>query len=227
MSDIKKLFIIGIGAYITIAVMNHFLGLGNPPPDSPSFTPVIVGDSKPKKKLLAEEVVRKNRLVPGMDFEESTFYVGTQEIARQKIVGGKIMETTGDIPDGKVKFIDEYLHTYGEEFYLKGKKHGLVETYYEGGKPKSSSNYLFGKLMAKKEFYGDGALRMEEDFEDAIFFAGEPDRETGVGKVYFRDGTLKYEWSFTNTSPSNYKKSYDQTGALTLELFYDKDGNLI
>ena len=223
--NIKKTIIIVIIAYAVIALMNGFLSSG--PTTTPEVIPVARVKEMPKKKHLAGEVVRKNRLVPGMNFEESTFYIGDQEIARQKIVGEKVVETGGEIPDGKVKFFDEYHNTYGEEFYHKGKKHGVADTYYQNGELKSSAEYFLGTLILTKEFYRDGTVRMEENYQDAMEFPDDPNRETGMGKVYFPDGTLKYEWDFVKNNTMNYKKSYNRNGELTLELYYDKNGDLL
>lgn len=225
MIDIKKTLIIVAISYGAIAVINGILKVGSSPNDNAA--PVTVSKVIPKKMPSVGEVIRKNYLVPGMDFEESVFYIGEQEVAKQKIINGKIVEVRGNIPDGKVKLVDEYRGTYGQEFYLKGRKHGPAEIYYKDGMRKSSSQYLFGQLVTYKEFYINGAVRMEADYGDAIVFLDDLERETGAGKVYFRDGTLKYEWNFTKNNPANYKKSYNRNGELTLELYYDKDGNLI
>lgn len=225
MADIKKTIIITVTILVAFGVANRFLSSCYSP--AVSSKPLGSNNPIPLKKHLPEEVVRKNYIVPGMDFEESVFYIGQEEIARQKIVHGKILESRGEIPDGKVKFFDAYHKTYGDERYLRGKKHGPADTYYDDGRLKSSSEYFFGKLILNKEFYNDGALRMEENYDDAIIFPGEPDRETGIGKVYFRDGTLKYEWNFTHSDQVHYKKSYNRNGELTLDLYYDKDGDLL
>ena len=223
MVDIKKTLIIVVSIYAGLAVINGILRLR--PSANDQVAPVVFHRA-PQKKNLTGEVVRKNFLVPGMSFEESTFYVGDQEIAKQKIVNARIVESSGEIPDGKVKFIDNYRKTSGEEYYLKGKKHGPQDTY-QDKKLTSSSEYLFGKLVTYKEFYTDGTLRMEENYSDAIDFPNEPNRETGEGKLYFPDGSLKYEWSFTKGNQVNYKKSYNRAGELVLELYYNRDGDLI
>lgn len=224
MTDIKKFIMGALSIYVVILLINGVLSFVRPSSDdaAPVFK-ARTEDRAPKKKY-AGEIVRKNRVVSGMDFEESVFYAGNEEIARQKIIHGKVVETSGKIPDGKVHFIDEYRNTHGEEFYSRGRKQGPALTYYQDGKLKAESQYLLGELTYHKEFYNDGAVRMEENYEDALLFPDEPTRETGIGKVYFPDGKVKYEWSFAKSNPTNFKKSYNRNGELTLELYFDRDG---
>src|SRR5437016_2073310 len=106
--DIKKTIIIGIIIYGAMAALNGLLHLG---PSAPEPIVVYRGPHPTFQKKPVGDVVRKNYLVPGMGFEESVFYIGDQEIAKQKIINGKIVESSGKIPDGKVKFSDEYHNT--------------------------------------------------------------------------------------------------------------------
>jgi antitoxin component YwqK of YwqJK toxin-antitoxin module len=186
----------------------------------------VIAWKAPQKKILTGEVVRKNFLVPGMGFEESTFYIGDQEIAKEKIVNGKVEESSGEVPDGKVAFIDNYRNTHGEEYYLKGKKHGPQDTYVDKNLA-STSEYLFGKLVNYKEYYPNGTVRMEEDYTDELNFPNDPTHETGAGKLFYPEGTLKYEWSFVKGNQVNYRKSYNRDGVLILEAYYDRDGDAI
>ncbi len=172
---------------------------------------------------MAQEVVRKTRLVRGSDYYEDVFYSGNQELARQKTTGRKVLEQNGKIPDGNVKFIDESEHTYGEEYYEDGKRQGLARTYYEDAKPKMESYYKEGNLLKSKEFYKNGNLRFEVSYEDARDHNKE-DSEVGIGKLYFSDGTLRYEWNLTKSLKTGFKKAYNQDGKLVYEVYYDADG---
>jgi hypothetical protein len=219
----KKLIIFLIGIYVVIVMVNGLLTLGPSSDDVITAPKINFANRVPKKKPLGE-IVRTNRLVPGMGFEESIFQAGGETICQQQIVNGKVIESDGQVPDGKVKFIDEYRQIYGEESYSRGKKHGLATTHYQDGTLKAESQYILGRLVYNKEFYPDGTVRMEENYEDAIEFPEDPTHETGIGKVYFPDGTLKYEWVFAKNNPTNFKKSYNRDGELTLELYFDKEG---
>jgi hypothetical protein len=222
--DIKKTVIIVVSIYAALALINVLLRIGPAPVEEKIV--VKRPAATHKKVTLAGDVVRKNFLVPGMGFEESTFFIGDQEIAKEKIVNGKVTEISGEIPDGKVTFIDNYHKTHGEEYYLKGKIHGPQETYVDK-QLTSSAEYLFGKIVIYKEYYTNGTVRMEKNYQDAMVFPNEPNRETGSGKLFWPDGTLKYEWSFTNSNQVNYEKSYSLNGDLILELYYNRDGDLI
>ena len=221
MKDIKKFIIVAVSIYILIVMINGILSLGRPVPENNAPIQRAVTVKAPQKYL--GEIVRKNRVVSGMGFEESVFYAGDEEIAKEKIVNGKVIEFSGHVPDGKVKFIDEYRNTYGEEYYTRDKRNGPAVSY-QDKRLVSESNYFLGQLADYKEFYSNGTLRMEQNFEDAIEFPNDPTRETGSGKLYFNDGTLKYEWSFNKGNATNYKKSYNQNGQIILEAYFDKDG---
>lgn len=174
---------------------------------------------------IAQEIVRKTKLIRGSDYYEDVFYSGNQELARQKTTGQKVLEQNGEIPDGKIKFIDESEHTYGEEYYRNGKKEGLSRTYYEDGWLKMESDYREGAILNSKEYYKNGNLRFEVNYEDAR--DDKEDSEVGIGKLYFSDGTLRYEWDLTKSKKIGFKKSYNQNGELVYEAYYDADGKLI
>ncbi len=180
--------------------------------------------SLPSRKH-SPSVVRRDRLSPGRDYLESVFYAEDVEIARQKIAGGRVVETAGNIPNGKVKFMNESSHMHGVEYYNNGKKDGPSNTYYPNGQAFEEAYYRHGRLLWRKEYYSDGSLRLEIDYQDARDY-GE-DVEVGRGKLYYRDGTVKYEWQLTNSDAEGFKKSYDQKGGLRGALYFDRDGHLI
>lgn len=174
----------------------------------------------------AQEVVRKTKLIRGSDYYEDIFYSGNQELARQKTTGQKILEQSGKIPEGRVKFIDEAEHAYGEEYYEDGQREGLARTYYEDGRLKMESYYKQGNLLKSKEFYKNGNLRLELNYEDARDNE-KKDGEVGVGKLYFSDGILRYEWNLTKSQKKGFKKAYNHNGELVSEVYYDADGKPI
>ncbi|MDP2653790.1 MAG: hypothetical protein Q8Q08_07135 [Candidatus Omnitrophota bacterium] len=224
----KKIATIGVLIIGVLLAVNWLMFLwSGPSVQQPVYVYRPPAETARRPGLVQGPVVRKNTVIPGMEYEESVFYAGDKEIARQKMIGRHILETTGQIPDGKVKFIDGYRQVTGEEFFRKGKRHGTSVTYYPDGKIRAQAEYVHGKLLTNTEYYQDGTVRMEEDYTDAREFPGTWTRETGLGKVYFSSGTLKYEWSFTNTNPVGYKKSYNQEGQMTLEAYFDKDGNVL
>jgi hypothetical protein len=173
------------------------------------------------------DVIRKTRLAPERTYEVHVFYQGGREVARQKtnVGGGTILDYSGTIPDGKVEFIDESNETYGVEYYQGGGRHGPLKELYKDGRPRREAYYQYGKLLTGKEYYQDGIVRMEEDYSDARQYKDR--REVGIGKVYSRDGTLKYEWRLTNADPVGFNKSYNQKGELVAEVYYDEYGQVV
>jgi antitoxin component YwqK of YwqJK toxin-antitoxin module len=49
----------------------------------------------------------------------------------------------------------------------------------------------------------------------------------GIGKLYWPNGKLKYEWHLTRRDPIGYKKSYNKEGELRHAVFYDEFNNQI
>jgi antitoxin component YwqK of YwqJK toxin-antitoxin module len=171
------------------------------------------------------EMIRKMRLDPSRKFSESIIFRNGQEVARFKLDKRKMDDFTGHVPDGEVKFIDESQKTFGTEFYQDDKLHGPYVEYYEGGALKRESQYRQGELIYNKEYFFDGKLRMEENFEDALYVVQGD--EVGDGKIYFRDGTLMYEWHLTNSDPNRYKRSYNKLGELVADDKYNETGELV
>lgn len=189
---------------------------------------VAVVNNKVKETVQRDSkdmVVRRTHVVRGDDFVESFFYLNDKEIARVKEVHGEIVEQTGEIPDGKVKFFDSYKRTYGEEYYEKEKREGRMRTYFETGELLSEANYDSGKLISKREYYADGTLRFEVDHTNVpLYLKG---KEVGVGKLYYQNGNMKYEWRMTNNDREGFKKSYNQDGSLRYAAYFDQTGHLI
>lgn len=172
-----------------------------------------------------QKAVRKDRLSPGRDYVESVFYLDEKEIGRQKIIDEKVMESNGEIPEGRVDFVNEFKGTQGVEYYVRGQKDGPSKTYFTGGQLNAEAYYRKGKLLRKKEYYNDGGIRLEINYEDARKDIDA--KETGVGKVYYREGTLKYEWHLTNSEKIGFKKSYNQDGELRAAFYFDENGQLM
>ena len=194
-------------------------------PLSPSAQAVFSKDavSVPSNFVQAGDVIKKTRIERGHDYEESIFYLNSREIAREKI-SKEGVQATGVIPDGKVKIINTFNNCYGEEHYKNGKREGMSRIYYPNGKLKLEAEYIAGKIQTYKEYYTNNNLSEEIDYRDARHRPG--DKEVGVGKVYYMDGTLKYEWSVTNSNRIDYKKSYNQDGQLRYEADFDSQGRL-
>ncbi len=165
------------------------------------------------------KIVKKLKFSPGRDYMEGFFYIGDNIIASQKIVADKVVEQNGSIPDGKVEVINEEDETYGEEYYRDNKINGVSRIYYSDGKLKREAVYSFGKLTKVKDYFKSGTPQMEVDYSDAKDIAGQ--KETGIGKLYFRDGKLKYEWDITESNERGYKKSYNNDGEVTSSIYYD------
>lgn len=177
------------------------------------------------QETMKGEVIRRARVARGEDYIENVFYIGDEEIARFKESNEGLSDFQGTIPDGKVHFVDEYQNTRGEEYYKYGKKHGESRSYYADGKLKAEEQYRLGQLITKKEYYNDGHLRFEVDYEDARSLGDN--KEVGVGKLYARDSLLKFEWHITRSESPGFKKSYNKDGSLRHVAYYDDYGQLI
>jgi len=49
----------------------------------------------------------------------------------------------------------------------------------------------------------------------------------GIGKIYYDNGTLRYEWNLTKALPKGYKRAYNSAGELIMQKTYDVFGTLI
>ncbi|MBN1870750.1 MAG: hypothetical protein JW847_09275 [Candidatus Omnitrophica bacterium] len=171
------------------------------------------------------EVIRETRYSPDRKYEINVFYQDGKEIARNRTTNGEVYDQEGEIPDGKVKFVNVSTETYGVEYYRNQKLHGPANIYYSDDVLKQELVYQNGKLITNTEYYHDGTVRMQEDFTDARALTNHT--EKGMGKVYFRDGTVKYEWHLTVTEPIGYLKSYDRKGNVVDAVYFDEFGQAV
>ena len=232
----KRLWIIValcFGALAVIKTINDHIGRevsmitetprhGSPAGITPAVPPAVKQESSPRRLRPGEKITRKDRLSPGRDYIENIFYLNEEEIARQKIVNDKVVESSGEIPEGRVDFLDESKKTYGIEYYVGGKKSGPSQTYFADGQSNIEAYYQWEKLLWKREYYNDGNIRLEVNYEDAREQSDE--KERGAGRVYYRDGTIKYEWNLTNSEKVGFKKSYNQNGELRAASYFDEYG---
>ena len=177
------------------------------------------------REAVKDKYLRKERLDVSREYSQSVIYEDGVEIARFKTKNHKTYDAQGEIPGGNVKFVNESKGTYGIEQYRRGKRNGDYAEYYREGQIKKKAYYFNGKIMRVTEYYIDGTVRMEVDYTDNLMFTD--DIEVGVGKVYYRDGVLMYEWSLTNSNPIRYKISYNKKGELVETKYYDDKGDLI
>lgn len=208
-----------------VSVITETPRRGSPAGIAPAAPPAVKQESSVRRRKPGEKIVRKDRLSPGRDYVESVFYLNDTEVARQRIVNEKVVESSGEIPEGRVDFLDESKKTYGTEYYLEGKKSGPSRTYFADGRSNIEAYYQWGELLWKREYYNDGGIRLEVNYEDAR--EQSDNRETGVGRVYYRDGTIKYEWNLTNSEKIGFKRSYNPDGALRAAFYFDEHGQLV
>ena len=192
---------------------------------APRVRTVDAGTKQHQDSAPEGDVIRKSRFEPNRQFMENIFFVNDKEIARFKSVGEKIYDIEGRIPDGTVKFSDLSHNSYGEEHYIGGQRHGWLREYYENGQMKKEAYYEYGRKMRNNEYFIDGTLRMEENFEDAMRYVEIP--ETGSGKTYYRDGTLMYEWDLTNMTKNRVTKAYNIKGELVEVRHFDQNGKVV
>ncbi len=158
-------------------------------------------------------------------YSVNTISVDGQQVAQFKSTDDKIFDITGHIPEGKIKFTNQTDKTYGEERFRNDKRYGEYKEYYETGQLKLEKVYESGEAKVVKQYYIDGILRMEEDFTDTL--RGVDNKEVGAGKVYYRNGTLMYEWRLTNKDKGGYNKSYNKDGGLVAVNYFDEQGNRV
>jgi len=216
------LVIAGAMAAWNQVLLKELTGAGR---ETPQVTapPVEIPPAQPDARPTGE-VFRMARMDPSRTFEQSILYVGDKEIARFKSRNDEIYDVEGQIPDGRVEFVNETKQTYGEEHYYNGVRDGAYREYYSKGNIHKEIEYFHGRMMAYSEYFFDGQLRMEADYSDALLF-GE-DREVGVGRIYHRNGAIMYEWSLTNSAERGVKKAYNFKGELEQVWYYDHNGKL-
>lgn len=214
--------VIVIVVVIAVIMANRWINTDNKKTAAPKPAAVPAPLSEPAP--LIGEVTRTIWLDPNREYEESAFFIGDQEIARFKSSGNKVFDMTGKIPDGVVKFNNQTEETYGEENYVNNKRNGKYREYYvSNNQLRKEAYYLDGELKSLTEYFIDGKKRMEFDYNDALFTVTAV--ENGVGKVYNRNGSLKYEWSLTNRQRGGFNRSYNIAGELVAENTFDEFGN--
>jgi antitoxin component YwqK of YwqJK toxin-antitoxin module len=213
--------VVGLGA------LNKWIAQKSPQSlSSPQIFPAASPVVKPKaKKKSAIKITEKLTLDPNRAFYLARFFAEGKEILECNVTDQKVYDCTAEIPDGKVEFVNETDNTYGEEYYRNGVRDGDRREYYGNEQLKKESSYLLGTLRTHKEYFMDGTLRMEQDFRDSLWL--ENNTETGIGKVYYRSGTLMYEWHLTNKGQGGYTKSYNQSGQVVTVKYFDAKGNLV
>ena len=222
--------IIFVALIIGLVMTNRWLqkeasDIASKPIDTLTVEPLFQKKQATQTKKGKGEIIRKTRFSPDRKHEINRFYQGGEEIASFKSSKAEIYDRSGKIPDGRVRFVNDSDGTYGVEYYRDEERHGPVKLYYSDGQLKKEFYYQYGTLMTCTEYYHDGTIRMEEDYSDAREHMD--DTEVGIGKVYSRNGVLKYEWYMTNNEPIGFKKSYNQRGELVDEVYYDEYGQLI
>lgn len=172
---------------------------------------------------------------------EIVYYDNGKEILKQTISeDGKIIKTTGKIPDGIVKEYDDNEKITAEWNYKGGIFDGLNKTYYKNGRVSAELNYKNGKLdgMSKK-YYDTGNLESERNYKDgkqdgisetyyksgklssaAAYASG---KQEGIFKSFYESGVLKSKWNCKNGNIDGEFKTYYKNGKPEIERYY-KDG---
>jgi len=180
---------------------------------------------------VTKNILRIERKLPQNEYSESVVLADKREVARYKSKNNKIFDESGHIPDGKVKFVNEWKNTYGFEHYRHGKRDGAYIEYYKNGNIKIEAQYQQGRLLKKKTYYLSKVLMKEEDLSTSQFISQLQSfgkfEKIGKGKFYRQDGSLKQEWSFADDSQQYYLKLYDEEGELTEAQYYDNQGELV
>lgn len=190
---------------------------------SPIVQPLNIQPANLIKKKIP--VTEKIYMDPNRVYTVSVFFQEGKEIARYKTINHEIVDQQGIIPDGDVKFENSSRRSYGTEHYSDNQRHGIFKEYFTEGQIRREAKYVEGKIWWNKEYFIDGTLRMEEYYEDSLI--SSISKETGHGKIYFRDGRLMYEWNLTNRDENRYKRSYNREGKLVAETYYDNLGQSI
>ena len=179
------------------------------------------------RKIIWGKITRSSRLNPNRTYYDTIFFEDEIAFAQCKSTDHETYDCTQNIPDGPVEFVNKTKNTFGEEYYRNGKRDQSYKEYYSDGQLRRESLYFLGTMKTNKEYFSDGIVSKQEDFQDALWIPENKNRETGSGKVYFRDGRLMYEWHLTNQSQGGYTKSYDYNGRLVAVSYFDQNGDLI
>ena len=222
--------LVGISiAVLVIIILSNLFSKSNKTEKSVPLSVAPIGPSSkevsPASQDVNQNVVRKAKLDPSRQYLLSFFYIDDQEIARIKSKDHVIYAMEGKIPDGPVHFTDETRQTYGEENFKDGKWEGWFREYYKDGQLAKEIFFKNGAMMTVKEYFFDGTLRMEADYSDALFATKEKNK--GMGKIYYRDGSLMYEWCLTNLDDRKFNRSFNTEGKLVEENIFNGNGELV
>ena len=99
------------------------------------------------------KILRIERKLSQEDYTESIVLINKEEVARYKAKDNKIFDESGHIPDGKVKFVNEWKNTYGFEYYRNGMRDGAFTEHYNNGNIKTEAEYKRGRLLQRKTYY--------------------------------------------------------------------------
>jgi len=223
--------------YLGVLVLSHIINkqMDTALQTSPPVQATKLTDTVKKKVLVpttTEEGIplRTESKNPKHDFTESIILVEGEEVARFKTEDEKIFDAEGQIPDGKIKFVNTWKSIYGFEHFREGKREGPYVAYYQNGQIQSEAKYAEGQVLKRKTYYYSGELQMEENYANAqraVIFLRDKLKHVGRGKMYRLDGSLKEEWHVTDDTDQNYIRRYNSKGDVAKESFYTKEGELI
>lgn len=213
--------------FTAIAAMNHWLErlMQTRQQVKPRSASEADAALRASRRSRPDQVTRHIFQDPSRKYFQSTIRKGSKEVARFKNSGEDIYDIVGEIPDGKISFFNDSLKTYGEEYFRKGRREGAYIEYFETGIPMLEAEYRAGDQLWLKEYYSDGTLRMEVDYQDALVMSKSV--EKGKGRIYYRGGTLMYEWDLTNAAPELTTRAYNNQGELVEIRTFDERGEVI
>lgn len=180
---------------------------------------------------LSPVALRIERKASGADFTESMILVNQEKVAQFTAKDDQVFDSDGEIPDGKIRFVNEEENTYGFEHYQDGQREGKYVEYYNTGRLKTEAAYHQGQLVQLKNYSYDGDLRLEADYKATYWLSkmlpSSRNKYLGMGKLYRPDGSLKYEWSFVDDSDRNFTKTYNGNGEVAGIDYYNEQGELV
>ena len=225
-------FIVFLSIVFTSHVLNKQIGdIVKEPAQSTESVEEDNSSEKSDLEITKRKVLRIERKPSQEDYTESVVLVDKREVARYKTKDDKIFDVSGRIPDGKVKFVNEWRNTYGFEHYRNGKREGSYTEHYANGNTRTKADYQKGRLKKRKSYYYNNVLRMEEDYSTARFISRMQSlsefKNVGIGKIYRLDGSLRYEWSAVDDSDEHYTKRYNRGGELIEALYYNDQWELL
>jgi len=227
----KPVLIAAVGGLIVFMIILNVVIMSQMK-DKPKPAPVVFAVEEPVEHTVRREkpkgiFTQKEWLDMNREYRECVIYADGTEVARFKINvhNHKMFDRTGEIPDETIPFEDIYSGVTGTVTYHNNLRHGPYVELFDNKRVAKEMYFYRDKIRTLKEYFYDGRVRMDVDYTDAIVAINDP--EVGVGKVYARDGVLKYEWNLTNTNPNRYKKSYNIDGQLVETMTFDSYGKML